>query len=539
MTIKPLFKIPTEIKKDDLEKALDQAIALEVATIPTYLNTYYSIRRTWTQEPAPPTLLNPMDKYLDAVKKDKKIADSKNGNPMQITTGAGLTYYIKKKGKVSDKVAEHLSVQLQVYANKAAALIMSVAVEEMLHTSLSSNVKQGLFGPPKLMKSIPGFPAHLPGHEPYVPINAAKFSQQQLLTFLRIESPEAFSGKDVNYGNGKNSEIENTTIGEFYRMIEMCIIKYYKDKKYYRNDRAQLLPGKGIYGPNSLNTVYYDKDHNPEFPSDDDSGDLRHVKDWKSAIRALNEVVEQGEGHSGGDKLSHEGNPVCPNINWDDPTQINPNDYDNPSLSELSHFDKFLQLYCQGEQFIQTFEKLGMDFHSFFVMNFPDNPTNHPRKGKSPYVNYSQATMVSPTSTSTSKSKKVKNDMEPLITISEATNAVYTYLFLMIETCYYKKDHTQYEIFMFGVHKGMIWALSNLCYAMSHFVIEYEGKTYNVAPTWEKYNFSKNRKLTPKQQIQALFTKMPNDGPFNLKWIGKWVDDFPDITLNHKVLSVV
>ncbi|MFK8008124.1 MAG: ferritin-like domain-containing protein [Saprospiraceae bacterium] len=530
MTIKPLFKIPTEIKKNDLEKALDQAIALEVATIPTYLNTYYSIKRTWKQEPAPPTKNNTIDSYQDAVNKDKKIANSKNGDPMQLTTGEGLTYYIKKKGKVSEKVANHLSIQLQVYANKAAALIMSVAVEEMLHTSLSSNVKQGLFGPPKLMKSIPGFPAHLPGHEPYVPINAAKFSQQQLLTFLRIESPEAFEGKQTNYKKG--GEIENTTIGEFYRMIEICIKKHYKDKKHYRNDRAQLLPGKGYYGPNSLNTVYYDEDHNPEFPSDDDSGDLRHVKDWKSAIRALEEVVEQGEGHDGGDKLSPEGNPVCPNINWDDPTQINPNDYDNPSLSELSHFDKFLQLYCQGEQFTNTFEKLGMDFHSFFVYNFPDNPTNYPRKTKTPYINYAQSKMAGVKSSSASKS-----GIEHLINLSDATNAVYTYLFLMIETCYYKKDHTQYEIFMFGVHKGMIWALSGLCNAMLYQKIEYQGTIYSAAPTWEKYDFSKNSKLTPKQQILEIFDRMPEGS--SGKGISGWVNDFPDITLRHKVLSVV
>src|SRR4051794_4782768 len=68
----------------ELKANLQTAIEIELATIPIYLNTYYSIDRN-------------------------------------AVSGEGID-------------------NLQAFANKAGGIIMSVAVEEMLHMSLSSNV---------------------------------------------------------------------------------------------------------------------------------------------------------------------------------------------------------------------------------------------------------------------------------------------------------------------------------------------------------------------------------------------------------------
>ena len=67
-----------------LKRDLQTAIEIELATIPIYLNTYYSLARN-------------------------------------TTTGEGLG-------------------PLEQFVNKAGGVIMSVAVEEMLHMSLSSNI---------------------------------------------------------------------------------------------------------------------------------------------------------------------------------------------------------------------------------------------------------------------------------------------------------------------------------------------------------------------------------------------------------------
>ena len=50
MKRKKLFNLANEVTKDNLEEVMQQAIALELATIPTYLSTYYSINRAQDQD---------------------------------------------------------------------------------------------------------------------------------------------------------------------------------------------------------------------------------------------------------------------------------------------------------------------------------------------------------------------------------------------------------------------------------------------------------------------------------------------------------
>ncbi len=177
-----------------------------------------------------------------------------------------------------------------LYANKAAGIIMSVVIEEMLHLALSSNVYQASVGHPDLMgvgKALT-YPATLFGDDNEFAINRAPLSVDALIDFLEIESPNRFQ--------------DSPTIGDFY----VNLMNYVNENNIDWNSRKsfpQLIPTQPYYSQNSINTVYYDKEHKPQFPNADDSGGLIEVKDNETANAAMQEIIDQGEGHSPGEKL--------------------------------------------------------------------------------------------------------------------------------------------------------------------------------------------------------------------------------------------
>lgn len=481
-------KVIPVIDPKQLKRALQQAINLEIATIPVYLYTYYSIDRTPDQAD-----------LIKAIKKDL---------PKSMPSKKAAAF------------AKNYALDVMLYANKAGSLIMSVVVEEMLHMALSSNVKQALFGPPKLVGQTPSFPTSLPGHQPPFPINLGKFSMNQLMTFLKIESPLHFNDIEVGKMTKKHSSVVKAfkydTIGDFYQGIENCINKNFKAKSNYHRTSgptAQLVPGKGYYAQNNIDTVYYNKSHKPQFPNADDSGDLVHVVDRKSAIEALHEVVEQGEGHNvkgkTGDHLSANGTvskELIAKINRGDFSDLDYDDKEKDNKKELSHFARFLELYCNGQALAERLkEATGKDdFEKYFVKDVPENPTEKLYSGT---VN-----------------KKV-------LANSKLTNAIYTYLFLMSESCYFNEGNTQFELFMFGIHKSMIWILSGLCGDMMNmkYVQTTKGvnKKYLAAPTFEDYNF-KGSKKSPKEQLIELSNAA--GGSYT-----DLINVLPDVSINHRI----
>jgi len=384
------FSKDSEVTPANLGEAIQQAIEIEIATIPVYLYTYYSINRV----------------------------------PDQDTISGSLVQELVKKGvpvKEASEKALKLSAEIMVYANKAGALIMSVAIEEMLHMALSSNVKQALAGMPELVGKSPSvWPACLPGHEPEFPINRDKFSLDQLMTFLKIESPDPLPDPKL-----LAAPLPYKTIGLFYLMIIECI---QNNELSYNTHSPQLLPNNGYYAQNNIDTVYYDKDHKPHFTNAPDSGDLLYVRDRDSAIHALHCIIEQGEGFQG-QGFTPDGGVDC--------GIVLPADYDDFDKKELSHFEKFAQIYCHYKTLEDKFNGLGIgkiDISKYFVVNVPLNPST---------AHY-------------------PDHIRP---VSDFLNGVYTYLFVMVENCYRQAGNTQYEIFMFGVHKSMIFILNSVCFA--------------------------------------------------------------------------
>ncbi|MBV1923949.1 MAG: ferritin-like protein [Flavobacteriaceae bacterium] len=461
--------IPTKkLTKKEFDDHMSHAIALELTTIPCYLSTYYSINRAQDQDAL-------YEKVLGQIKNEKK--------------------------------AKELTLDILVYANKSAAYTMSVVIEEMLHLSLSSNIKQASSAPPDLMAAGKGlkYPASLFVDPNEFKINRAPLSIDQLIVFLKIESPNQFE--------------KDPTIGQFYDKIIDYIRTTDIEWRTTKEGHPQLVPNQPYYSQNSINTVYYDKNHNPNFPSADDSGGMIDVFDRGSAITAINEIIDQGEGHKGGDQLEFlpNGRPKPLPI-VDGKVVFNPEDYDDLAELELSHFAKFMELYSLGCHFEEKFNNIdGLDdFFSYFVYNQATNPytSDYPITNilGAPEVPYRQ---------------------------SQIANAIYTYILLMIETCYHQEVPTQYEVFMMGIHKSMIWLLSQFGNDMRKQSYYKDSISYAASVTFEYYSFEDNDQ-SPKAQIIALAEELIS-ADSSYAWLmndPQYLLALPDVSLDHKVNKV-
>ena len=167
-------------------------------------------------------------------------------------------------------------------------LIRSVVMQEMLHMAQASNLLIALGGQPKIdsEETAPSYPSTgLPGGVlPHLYVTLEKASIRHIRdVFMGIEFPHK-TEVAVN-----ETIITNATIGQFYKQIEKCLIRLYDQDLFSE--------------PNTLNQV--------EWPWDNTHGELYIITDLESAINAINEICDQGEGASPvdpyyeGEKLAH------------------------------------------------------------------------------------------------------------------------------------------------------------------------------------------------------------------------------------------
>ena len=173
---------------------------------------------------------------------------------------------------------EHATVPLYLYAlysldaaknGEIARIIRSVVIEEMLHMTLASNVLNALGGRPQIDQPafIPTYPGPLPGGvETDLTVHLRPFSMAQLQTFIDLEQPASPLVFPTVAGVAGQ-----VTIGEFYQEIMNRIVA--------------LGDGAFVPGP-----------HNQIGP--DQMRDAVVVTDVASALRAIQIIVEQGEGTS-------------------------------------------------------------------------------------------------------------------------------------------------------------------------------------------------------------------------------------------------
>jgi len=177
----------------------------------------------------------------------------------------------------------------------AQNILRVIVVEEMLHLTLAANLLNAVGGLPDLTVDgfVPRYPAPLPDGETAFTVNLAPFSPDTLETFLKIESPvppapdAALRGtRRVLYGalsSGLGSTTDEkrfATIGEFYRDIEATLNQLYEDM-----------------GPDRLFTGAVDRQVTSNYYYSG-GGELFPVTDIASANRAIQLIVQQGEGYT-------------------------------------------------------------------------------------------------------------------------------------------------------------------------------------------------------------------------------------------------
>jgi len=226
----------------------------------------------------------------------------------------------------------------QGHNDEAVEIIQSVFMEEMLHISLLGNILNAVGGAPKI--DYPGiladYPTFLPHSDDAFKVPLAKFSRGLIEdVFLRIEKPET---------QGADAEDDKFhTLGQFYEAVEQglrSLSDQLGEQNVFCGDPARQI----------TNEIYYGG-----------SGRFIPVTDLQSALRALEEIKEQGEG------VDHASI-------WDGDTNMF-----HPARAEVAHYFRFNEIlqgrfYKEGDsaQGGPTGKHLQVDWNA--VYNMRPNP---------------------------------------------------------------------------------------------------------------------------------------------------------------------
>lgn len=266
-----------------------------------------------------------------------------------IKTVDDLHYYLVQAMKIEHATLPPYIVAL--YSLKpgsnieAFQILRTVLVEEMLHLTLAANVFNAVGGNMKSTLTaddfIPQYPTFLPTGETDFEVGLGRFSRETIETFLKIErSKQVEEGQPVVVARspGKNHllSVRNQephysfySIGQFYAEIISGLHALYQEMgdALFCGDPAKQISRQYYY---------------------DGGGEIIPVTDLPSAIMALREIQEQGEG-SGKDAI-----------------------YDGDR--EISHYYRFQQLVLGGENYGQYYV---IDRDNPHNSDKPDYPTGN------------------------------------------------------------------------------------------------------------------------------------------------------------------
>jgi len=157
--------------------------------------------------------------------------------------------------------------------DEARRVVLSIAIEEMLHMTLAANILNAVGGTPNLDHPtfMPAYPTYLPHSNKAFQVGVGKFSKEAVEVFMKIEKPAEHGGlpEDENY----------ETIGQFYEAIEeglKSLCAKHGEAHVFCGDLARQI------GPEAF---HYDG-----------AGEVIVVNDLATALQAMEEIVEQGEG---------------------------------------------------------------------------------------------------------------------------------------------------------------------------------------------------------------------------------------------------
>jgi CDGSH-type Zn-finger protein/rubrerythrin len=220
---------------------------------------------------------------------------------------------------------------------ESAEVIESVFMEEMLHITLVANILNAVGGSPQFDKPgmIAEYPTYLPHSAKSFQVPLAKFSRESIEIFMKIERPES---QDALPEDDKFS-----SLGQFYEALGVGLVwlsHQLGEENLFTGDPAKQITDELYYGG---------------------SGGIIAVYDLDSALAALEEVKEQGEG------MAH-------SEVWDGDRNMF-----HPEREEVAHYFRFNEIY-QGRFYQKgdtpqsgpTGESFAVDWDA--VYNFRPNP---------------------------------------------------------------------------------------------------------------------------------------------------------------------
>ena len=261
---------------------------------------------------------------------------------MTVTTLDDLREHLQwaielEHGTLPPYLCAHYSIK-PGHNREAAGIIASVFVEEMLHMTLAANVLNAVGGAPLIDNPdfIPRYPAYLPHSANAFLVPLARFAPATIETFMRIEKPEE--------PDAPPEADRFETIGQFYRAIEeslKALCAALGEKQVFCGDPArQITPAMLDYRG---------------------SGRIVPVYDLASALAAIDEIEEQGEG------LKHA-------EVWD-----GDRDMFHPERDEVAHYFRYSEImhgrfYQRGDtpRSGPTGARLAVDWSAVYPMR--DNP---------------------------------------------------------------------------------------------------------------------------------------------------------------------
>ncbi|MGD2083916.1 MAG: ferritin-like domain-containing protein [Chromatiales bacterium] len=152
-------------------------------------------------------------------------------------------------------------------------ILRSVLMEEMLHLSLAANILNAVGGAPQLDRPdfVPRYPARLPHSGMATRLSLAPFTPETVHSLMSVEHPEADDAPPQDEGY--------RTIAQFYAAIEAGLVGLTRE-----------LGHEGVFTGDPTRQV------RPDGAAYGGSGRIIPVRDLGSALEALAEIVEQGEG---------------------------------------------------------------------------------------------------------------------------------------------------------------------------------------------------------------------------------------------------
>ena len=226
------------------------------------------------------------------------------------------------------------------YNVEAAQIIKSVVIEEMLHMTLVSNILNAIGGHPttSYKEFVPHYPTSLPYSDNSFIINLEKFSKPSIDTFRRIELPQRHEEIGVSFAISPYH-----TIGEFYQELKVELEAVAALTDLFTGDYSYQITPEHYYGS---------------------GGEAIPVTDLKSAVKAMEEIVGQGEG-------------------IDD--SIMDGDDEFGQIDELAHYFRFDEIAKERKYTATdspksgpTGAKLQVDWNQVYPMQLNPKMANHP-----------------------------------------------------------------------------------------------------------------------------------------------------------------